>query len=472
MSRRVRQATDRLATLAARAGGKLHGPDAAFAAVCTDTRRLAPGDLFVALAGPNFDGHDFVRRAACLGAVGALVSHPIDVVLPQVRVADTLAALQAYAAARRRDFDLPVIGVTGSNGKTTVKQMLAAILESGGPVLATRGNLNNHIGVPLTLTRLDATHRAAVIEMGANHAGEITRLAEIAAPGVGVVTLAGQAHVAGFGSVEGVARAKGELFAALPSDGIAVINADDAFAPLWREMAGHCRRIEFGLGAGAEVSARTDSIGLDGQGRAAFELVTAGGSRRVQLSVPGRHQVMNALGAAAAALGAGATLDSVAAGLAAASAAPGRLAWHRGVGGAALLDDTYNANPGSLRVALELLATRDGERWLVLGDMGELGADAESAHANAGRLARALSVARLFALGPLSAASVAAFGAGAAHFSDHAALSEALVHALDERGAATGPSILIKGSRSMCMERVVAALTAADTAAPAEQGEA
>ncbi len=455
MNGRARPPMDRLATLAARVGGSLQGADAGFAAVSTDTRKLTPGDLFVALSGPNFDGHEFVRRAACLGAAGALVARPIDLALPQVRVADTLTALQAYAAARRRDFDLPVIAVTGSNGKTTVKQMLAAILRASGPVLATEGNLNNHIGVPLTLTRLRNEHRSAVIEMGANHAGEIEQLAALAAPTVGVVTLAAPAHLEGFGSVEGVARAKGELFAALPPTGTAVINADDAFAPLWRGLAAGCRRVEFGLAAGTDVSARADSIRLDELGRAEFELVTPAGSRQVRLSLPGRHQVMNALAAAAAAGAAGAGPDAIVAGLAAAQAAPGRLAWQRREDGVAVLDDSYNANPASLCAALELLSTHPGERWLVLGDMAELGTGAEAAHAAAGRLAKASGVSRVFALGPLSAATVAAFGAGARHFDEATELLHALRAALE---AGVVPGILVKGSRSMRMERVTTAL--------------
>lgn len=445
---------DSLGALSHVVGGRLCGDDGPFAALSTDTRTLKPGDLFIALTGPNFDGHDFVRRAACLGAAGALVGRELSCILPQVVVDSPLVALQRYAANWRGRFRGPLVGVTGSNGKTTVKELLRAIFAERGGVLATQGNFNNHIGVPLTLLRLRPTHRAAVIEMGANHAGEIADLAGIARPTAGVVTMAGPAHLEGFGSIEGVARAKGELFSALPPDGVAAINADDPFAGLWANMAAHCRRVRFALDAGAEVGARHLDPTADGS---RFELVTPERSVHVSLKLPGRHNVMNALAAAAVAWGCGLGANQIAAGLNGARALQGRLRRVPGISGARVVDDSYNANPASLRAALEWLAQQPGELWAVVGDMAELGEDGRRMHADCGELARALGVQRLFAVGPLSQAAAQAFGAGAEHFDSIDALLASLREALL---SGTEPTVLIKGSRSAGMERIAHALQA------------
>ncbi|HSW13700.1 MAG TPA: UDP-N-acetylmuramoyl-tripeptide--D-alanyl-D-alanine ligase [Solimonas sp.] len=450
---------DQLSTLSRILNAELVGADAAFARVVTDSRTLQPGDLFVALKGDNFDGHGFVAAAQAAGATGALVSQRVDCALPQVVVGVTLAALQEYAAQWRSRFDLPVVAVTGSNGKTTTKQLLASVFAARGPVLATKGNLNNHIGVPLTLLSLRAEHRTAVIEMGANHLGEIALLARLAKPDVGVVTQAGDAHLEGFGSREGVARGKGELFAAL-GHGIAVINGDDAYAPLWRDLAHHSSTLSFGFGEDADVRAlhlQPEPAGAPTATR--FELRAPNGRQSVCLPLPGRHNVANALAAAACGVALSLDLAQIAEGLANVDAPSGRLSWKTTPQGARLLDDSYNANPSSLRAGLELLAGMQGQRIAILGGMAELGPDAAQLHAEAGRLARQLGIDRLYTLGPLARGTAEAFGSGAEAFEDVTALAMAANQLLNGETV-----VLVKGSRSSRMERVVAALTGTTTA--------
>lgn len=450
---------ERMSDLARRLDAPLHGRDARFTRVTTDTRQLAPGDLFVALRGEHFDGHDFVAQAHQAGAAGALVAEAQPSNLPQVVVPDTLAGLQDYAVSWRGDFHMPLVAITGSNGKTTVKQMLAAILARRGPVLATQGNLNNHIGVPLTLLSLREEHKTAVIEMGANHPGEIARLAAIASPDVGVVNNAGDAHLEGFGSREGVARAKGELFEALGGHGIAVINADDDYAPLWRGLA-QGDTLTFGLSEDADVRA-VNPRGEPPEAPVAteFELRTPEGRHGVRLPLPGLHNVRNALAAAACAVALGTDARDIAAGLLGVRPAPGRLTWRAALNGARLLDDTYNANPTSLRAGLELLAGLKARRWLVLGDMGELGRGAEQLHYAAGEDARQLGIERLYTVGPLAREAARGFGAGAVHFEDLGAL----VAEVRER-LAPDVAVLVKGSRASRMERAVAGLTGQEQA--------
>ena len=443
-----------LSDVARRIAATLHGADAPFARVVTDTRQLRAGDLFVALKGEHFDGHDDVQRAQSLGAAGAIVSRIVDHGGPQILVTDTLAALQAYAASWRQDFEIPFVAVTGSSGKTTTKQILSAIFAARGPVLATEGNLNNHIGVPLTLLRLRAEHRTAIIEMGANHGGEIAALAALARPDVGIVTQAGDAHLEGFGSRDGIARGKGELFAALHG-GIAAINVDDVYAPLWRTLAANASVLSFGFSTSADVRAE-DLVGVPAQAPSAtaFTLITPTGSARAELPLPGRHNVANALAASAAGIALGLGVDQIAAGLARVAPVAGRLAWTTTREGARLLDDSYNANPTSLRAALELLAGLPGERRLVLGEMRELGADAAALHEEAGRAARSLGIERLYTLGPLAGHAARGFGARALEFE----AVDDLVDALRD-GLGAGVTVLVKGSRGARMERVVAALT-------------
>jgi UDP-N-acetylmuramoyl-tripeptide--D-alanyl-D-alanine ligase len=445
-----------LAGLAADCGGMLAGADRAYTGVSTDTRTLRAGEVFFALSGPRFNASEFVGAAAAAGAAAVVIPAQQDAAIAQIVVPDTLAALTRAAAAWRGRYTRPVIGVAGSNGKTTAKEMTAAILAAAGRCLATQGNLNNHIGVPVTLLRLEATHAYAVIEIGANHPGEVAALAELARPDVGLVTNAGAEHLEGFGSIEGVARAEGELFAALDPRGVAVVNADDAYCELWRGMT-RARIVTFGLGAGADFRAHdvVTEVGADGFSTR-FSLRCAAGERDIRLQLAGRHNVSNALAAAAAAMAAGAQLEHVAAGLAAMQAVKGRLNFRTTRAGAVLIDDSYNANPSSMRAGIDVLADLAGRRWLAIGDMGELGAHAESAHVDIGRYARERGVERLFATGPLSALAVEAFGAGARWFPDAETLTREIDTALVK-----GVSLLVKGSRSNRLERVVDALASA-----------
>jgi len=451
-----------LAELARVTGGRLEGANAAFDAVSTDSRTLERGALFVALAGERYDAHDFVRQAAERGCSGALVSRRVEAAVPQVVVDDTLAALTEFARAWRRDWRGTVVGITGSNGKTTVKEMTGAILGACGPCLVTQGNLNNHIGVPLTLARLELQHRYAVIEMGANHRGEIAHLASIAAPDVGLVINAGPAHLEGFGGIEGVARGKGEMFEALGVEGTAVINADDRFAAFWHGLARAARRVStFGMREQADfmASGLATRVG-DDSFAADFELHTPMGARRVSIALAGDHNVMNALAAAAAAAAAGAGLDAIEAGLASVRPVAGRLRLRPALNGARLLDDSYNANPGSVRAGLASLAALPGEHWLVLGEMRELGADSARLHAEIGALARESGVARLLATGDDSRHAVEAYGAGGQWF---AGVDDLIATARSGLGA--GVTVLVKGSRSNRLERVADALAADDGAA-------
>lgn len=438
-------------------GGELQGGDAPFAGMAIDSRVLEAGQLFVALKGEHSDGHAHLADAAVRGAAGAVVERFVKEALPQIQVSSSQDALQQIAHRWRQRFDIPVIAVTGSNGKTTVKEMLGAILRqstSDAEVLVTRGNLNNHLGVPLTLSRLEQGHRYAVIEMGASAQTEIARLAELAAPTVGLVTNAGVAHLEGFGSRDGIARGKGELFAGLPENGTAIINNDDDYEELWGELAGDRQVLRFGLESGADVTAR--ALEFDGD-RTRFRLITPRGEAAVELALVGRHNVANALAAAAAACAVGLEAGEIALGLSHAVAVDGRLKITRAINDARLVDDSYNANPGSLQAALDSVRPASGEYWLALGDMAELGDDAESAHRQAGEAARAAGVQRLFTLGRLSRLAAEGFGEGAAHYDDHQGLIDAL-----SRTIAPGVTLLVKGSRSARMDRVAKALLAAD----------
>ncbi|NBB92913.1 MAG: UDP-N-acetylmuramoyl-tripeptide--D-alanyl-D-alanine ligase [Gammaproteobacteria bacterium] len=432
-----------LSSMAEVTGGRVIGGDVEIRGMSHDARRIEPGNLFCALPGARHDGHAFLGQARDNGAEAALVAREIDDALPQLLVGDVGEAMGLLARAWRDRLDVTVVGITGSNGKTTVKEMTAAILSTQGPTLATRGNYNNELGVPLTLARLDPSHRFAVIEMGCNRPGDIAYLAGIARPDVGVVTNAGPAHLERLGSVEGVARTKGEMFSALPEAGTAVINADDDFAPLWRKLAGDRRIISFGEDGAANVS---------GVLSGALALVhTPGGDFEFAPALPGRHNFCNALAAAAAAVALDVPVKAIAEALAAVKSLPGRLQIRRHADGWQLVDDTYNANPASLYAALQLLSEMGGrDHWLVLGDMAELGPGGERLHAEMGQTARDLGVSRLFTVGDLARASADAFDGDARHFEDR----EALVAALENELAA-GVTCLVKGSRSMGMERIV-----------------
>jgi UDP-N-acetylmuramoyl-tripeptide--D-alanyl-D-alanine ligase len=444
-----------LSTVASVLNAELTGADAEIARVTTDSRDVRQGDLFVAIKGPNFDGHDYVDKALAKGALAAMVSEPCAVKTPGavlLVVEDVRRGYGQLAAWWRSLFSIPLVAVTGSNGKTTVKEMLASILrEHAGndAVLATRGNLNNDVGMPMMLLELAPKHRYAVIEMGMNHLGEIACLTRLARPAIALVNNAGTAHIGELGSVEAIARAKGEIFSGLAEDGIAIINADDAFADYWRSLVRGKRVVDFGLTRNASISARyelTESGSL-------VTFATPDGEFPVTLQVPGLHNVKNALAAATAAFVLGVPPAQIAAGLHIYIGVSGRLQRLELPGGDVLIDDTYNANPESAHAALSVLGASRGRKIFVLGDMGELGEAAASMHAELGSFARRAGVDRMFALGALSTEAVRSFGEGGMHFESLEALLPALRECLN--GSAT---VLIKGSRFMHMERVISAL--------------
>lgn len=435
--------------------GELSGNDVAFSAVSKDSRSISEGDLYVALVGEHFDGHEFVEQACRAGATGAVVSKNQPVDLPQIKVADTRIALGELAAGWRQSFQGKMIAVTGSNGKTTVKEMCRCVLQAHtdeNAVLSTAGNLNNDIGVPMTLLSLQEHHHYAVIEMGANHVGEIAYLTNIARPDVAIITNAGPAHLEGFGSVKNVAQAKAEIYSGLSEAGTAVINLDDEYAGYWLELCDHNKRMTFSMmNSSADIYVE-HSVSNDLQG---FNLHTPDGEAELHLKVPGEHSVMNALAAIAATLVLGVSLDSILKALSNFEGVSGRLMIKQAISGSRIIDDTYNANPASLKAAIDVMISMGGEAWLVLGDMGELGEDEKALHVEAGRMAKHAGVSKLFATGASSGNAVEAFGDGAAFYSDR----DALIKELQESGSANN-IILIKGSRFMKMEEIVMALVA------------
>lgn len=430
---------------------RMIGQDVTVNGVCTDSRHITPGSLFIALRGPHHDGHQHVAAAAAAGAVAALVEQPVDCAIPQIIVADSHQALGRLAAAWRRELATPLVAVTGSNGKTTVKEMCAAILGEAGETLATRGNLNNDIGVPLTLLRLQKAHHFGVIEMGANHPGEIAYLTTLTRPQVAILNNAATAHLEGFGSLEGVARAKAEIFQGLDENGVAVINADDSFAPLWRELTTSRQVLTFGLEQTADVTAHWQGDVYGSR----LEVTTPLSEFRLDLALPGRHNVMNALAAIAAATALNIESEQIVAGLESMKAVGGRLQVRRARNGATLLDDSYNANPASLRAGIRVLAECSGQRYLALGDMGELGEEAAELHRQVGDEARRAGLDRLYACGVLSRTATDAFGENGHFFEQQQQLIEALIPEMQR-----DVTILVKGSRSSRMERVVEALCA------------
>jgi UDP-N-acetylmuramoyl-tripeptide--D-alanyl-D-alanine ligase len=440
----------RLAAIALWTRGQLVGADTEVTGVAIDTRRLQPGELFVAVRGERVDGHDYVAQAAAQGAVAALVTRRVEAVIPQVVVNDTQLALGDLASAARAQRDVRVVGITGSNGKTTVKTLTASILARHGRTHVNIGNYNNELGLPLTLLAMPDDTEFAVLEMGAGKPGDIAYLAGIARPDIGLVNTVAPAHLERMGSLEGVAETKGALYEALPADGVAIINADDAFASFFSGLAGPRRQLRFGLQQPADVSAAQIEHDLAGSH---FVLQTPQGTTPIRLPLPGQHNVANALAAAAIALALDVPLTTIALGLEHVPGVAGRLHAEHMPGDWILIDDSYNANPGSFGAAIDTLTLATGERWLVMGDMAELGPQARALHAAIGTRAAQAGIERLFAVGPLSAAAVEAFGAGAEHFNDKPALVAALQARLHG-----GISCLIKGSRSAGMEQVVAAL--------------
>ncbi|WP_461309516.1 UDP-N-acetylmuramoyl-tripeptide--D-alanyl-D-alanine ligase [Azonexus hydrophilus] len=423
----------------------------------TDTRAIAQGQLFVALAGERFDAHDFLAAAVQAGAAGLLVSDEqrLPAGVPAVLVADTRLALGQLAAAWRAQFTLPLIAVTGSNGKTTTKEMIASILETAypGAVLATRGNFNNDIGLPLTLLGLHAGHRAAVVEMGMNQPGEIAYLTQLARPTVALVNNAQRAHLQGMGDLAEIAREKGSIFTGLAAAGVAVFNADDAQSAVWQaqvDAAGQ-RPLRFAVNQPAEVRGTLTQQGLD----FLLALQTPAGEAQLVLPVPGRHNAVNALAATAACLAAGIALPQVVAGLQSFRGVKGRLQRRQGQQGAQILDDTYNANPDSVRAGIDVLASTIGKKILVLGDMGEIGEGSHQCHDEIGGYAKSQGVDRLYALGEASAQAVRNFGEGGRHFCNIDKLIAAV-----QKELAADTTVLVKGSRFMRMERVADALVA------------
>ncbi len=447
-----------LSQIAAAVHGRLVGADVTVEGVSTDTRAIAKGALFIALAGERFDAHDFLDQAMAAGAGALLVADAgkLPAGVSAVVVDDTRLALGRLAAAWRARFALPVIAVTGSNGKTTTKEMIAAILKvaHGAAVLSTRGNLNNDIGLPLTLLGLSAAHRAAVIEMGMNHPGEIAYLAPIGAPTVALVTNAQRAHLEGMGDLDEVAREKGAIFSGLPAEGVAVINADDSYAGYWRGVAAGRPVRSFAIDGAADVVGKVRQHGLE----TAIDLSAPEGEVHIALRIPGRHNAGNAVAAAAACLAAGVPLAAVAAGLESFSGVKGRLQRRAGKLGAEILDDTYNANPDSVRAGIDVLASTIGRKLLILGDMGEIGEACAQYHDEIGGYAKSQGVDLLFALGEATKAAVRNFGDGARHFCH----VDKLIAAADKE---LGPdtTVLVKGSRFMKMERVADALAAEET---------
>jgi len=445
-----------LSSVANNMKGLRYGPDVSFERVSTDTRTLQPGDLYVALIGESFDGNEFTTDAFDKGACAAIVSTPVDHARSHLWVEDTTVALGEIARMNRLASRATVVAITGSQGKTTVKEMTGSILGVSHQVLMTRGNFNNHVGAPLTLLELGAGHDCAVIELGASGLGEIAYTVRLTLPHVAVITNAAATHIEGFGDLQGVVHTKGEIIDGLNDDGVAVLNAGDANTPAWRTRAGRRRVVTFGL-QNADYQA-TDIRVNDGAAMA-FLLSTPKGDVRIQIHLPGMHNVVNATAAAAAALEAGATLADVAAGLAQVRPVPGRLNVLSGQGGSVLIDDSYNASPASFKAAIDVLRRYSGTRILVMGDMGELGADCDSAHASVGEEALAGGIEQLWTVGAKSELAAQRFGHGALHFADQDALVDYARPLL-----AGDMVLLVKGSRSAGMEKVVAKLKSGDPA--------
>lgn len=432
--------------------GELKGADITLDAVTTDTRKLTPGCLFVALKGERFDAHDFADQAKAGGAGALLVSRPLDIDLPQLIVKDTRLAFGELAAWVRQQVPARVVALTGSSGKTSVKEMTAAILSQCGNTLYTAGNLNNDIGVPMTLLRLTPEYDYAVIELGANHQGEIAWTVSLTRPEAALVNNLAAAHLEGFGSLAGVAKAKGEIFTGLPENGIAIMNADNNDWLNWQSVIGSRKVWRFSPNA-ANSDFTATNIHVTSHGTE-FTLQTPTGSVDVLLPLPGRHNIANALAAAALSMSVGATLDAIKAGLANLKAVPGRLFPVQLAENQLLLDDSYNANVGSMTAAVQVLAEMPGYRVLVVGDMAELGAESEACHVQVGEAAKAAGIDRVLSVGKQSQAISTASGVGE-HFADKTALISRLKSLIVEQQVIT---ILVKGSRSAAMEEVVRAL--------------
>jgi len=438
--------------LAAKAmGGQLLGADADFFSVGTDSRKVAQGELFFALKGEFFDGHQYAEQAINQGAKAVVISDERCEVRPAILVKDTVIALGNLATAWRSQFIAPVVAVTGSNGKTTIKEMIAAILVAKvgntQAVHATVGNFNNHIGLPLTLLKMQAEHEYAVLEMGMSHLGEINYLTQIAKPNVAVIGNAGTAHIGEVGSRDNIAQAKGEIFAGLASNGVAVINADDAYADYWKGLNVNRTVLTFGLNSNADVRAEVQ-YGLNGQ--QSVRLLTPQGEISFNFNVLGEHNVRNALAASAVAVALNIPLSAIAAGLESFVGVKGRLTQLQGINRSLVIDDTYNANPDSMRAAIDVLVKQGGTKLMVMGDMGELGEDAPQLHAEIGTYAKQKGVDQFYTLGENSKAAAVAYGQHAESFNEVSDLVNVLKNSMNQNTV-----VLVKGSRFMKMERVV-----------------
>ncbi len=431
--------------------------DTIFTGISTDSRTLQKGDLYVAILGEKFNGHDFLKEAEMKGASAAIVSDSLvasNTTLPCLLVEDTVLALGFLARQYRAQFQIPIAAITGSCGKTSVKEMLARILSRRGPVLATRGNLNTEIGVPLSLLALNESHIAAVIEMGARKTGDIAYLMDIVKPTVSILTNAGVAHVEIFGSTEEIAKTKGEIFTHLAVNGIAIINQDDKYAQYWKGLLKNQQCITFGFSKEANIHCENVEFLPEGS---RFEVKTPKGAINLVLKVAGKHNVENALCALSAALSMGASLDDIKQGLASFEPVAGRMQFKEGRRGIKIIDDTYNANPVSMRAALEVLSTYQGKKIFVMGDMLELGILSQDFHQNIGQAAKDLHIDLLLGIGNLTEFAVKAFGKGAKHFASKVDLLNTLATALPAESKEE-ITILVKGSRGMRMEEIVNAL--------------
>ena len=447
--------THTLSALVAPLAGELQGNDLEFSLLTTDTRTLTAGSVYLALQGERFDGNDFVFQAQERGAGGAIVSRLARSTLPQLKVADTHKALGQIAAINRSRSEAYVVALTGSQGKTTVKELAGAILKEAAPTLVTAANLNNTIGVPLTLLQLEHQHRFAVIEMGANGHGEIAFSVAAAKPDLVLITNASAAHIEGFGSLAGIVKAKGEIIDGVKQGGTVLLNADDPNCAAWQQRAQGRRTVLFSrenAASGAQYYARDISLAANAQSQ--FVLVSPVGEMAIVMQLLGKHNVMNAVAAAAAAMEAGASLEHVAAGLAKVAPVPGRLSPQAGINGSWLIDDSYNASPGSFCAAIDVLMCHNGPKYLVAGDMRELGQESEEAHRLVGEYAARAGVDQILAVGESSRTTAAAAGKQARHFDN----KEDLIQAC-RKLAVSGATFLIKGSRGARMDTVVTAMT-------------
>jgi UDP-N-acetylmuramoyl-tripeptide--D-alanyl-D-alanine ligase len=479
----------KLSTAALWMNAKLFGEDHSFQGLCTDSRAVQPGNIFVAIKGENVDGHQFLEQVQASGAVAAIVDHVQDhISLPQLKVDNTVLALGRLAQKYRQSFPIPLAAVTGSCGKTTVKEMLASILSVGGPILASQGNLNTEVGLPLTLLRLSEEKRCGVVEMGARQKGDIQYLMSLAEPDVTTITNAGVAHMEIFGSERGIAEAKGEIFSQLKANGTAVINRDDKYAEYWKSLIKTQKILTFGLvdseGSSPQLKPNFTCRDLQETSEGCqFELITPTGNRKIFLKAFGKHSVSNALAAAAMAYALGRPIDEIVMGLEKFTPVSGRLQIKSGIAGSKILDDTYNANPVSVKAALAVLAnsstkvnsnsngnTKDHKNHektiFVMGDMLELGPNASQLHREMGEEALRLGIHKMYGIGSLTVEAIKAFGTGAEHFSDKASLIQTLIQDLKTSAQEKdlgNTRILVKGSRGMRMEEIVQALLSSET---------